>query len=184
MLLSERKKSAAAAAAVPELDLETIADAPAERKRKGPLTADEKEANKMARLAAKKKEDERKVATASAAKVLPQLKKAQCNLKDKIGRMGEDMQQLPAASLEQVQKAEANLDDVVTKASQLLDSAAKGKPFDTADLSWKKEELNQFAKDANQAIRTIQEYKRGSAPAKAAGKGRGKGAKGTRLGGA
>jgi hypothetical protein len=95
------------------------------------------------------------------------------------------MQQLPAASLEQVQKAEANLDQVVTKASQLLETAAKNKPFDTVDLIWKKEkELSQFAKDGNQAIRTIQDFKRGSTPAKPCGKGRGKGKKGARLGGA
>lgn len=183
----ERKTGGAASAstgAVPDLDLETVLDAP-ERKRKGPLTDAEKEANKAARVAAKKQEDDRKVAAASAAKVLPVLKKVQGNLKDKIGRMGEDMQLLPAASLEQVQKAEANLDEVVTKASQLLDAAAKGKPFDSVDLCWKKEkELSQFAKDGNQAIRTIQDFKRAKAPAKAAGKGRGKGGKSSRLGGA
>ena len=101
--------------------------------------------------------------------------------------MGDAMQQLPAISLEQVQKAEANLNDVVTKASQLLDSAAKGKPVAFADLAWKKEkELAQYARDGNLAIRVIQDFKRGSAPAKAPGKGkgRGKGGKASRLGGA
>lgn len=184
----ERKKSAAAAsaAALPELDLDTITDAP-ERKRKGPMTQEEKDANKLARVAAKKQEDDRKLATASAAKLLPQLKKVQSNLKDKIGSMGDAMQQLPAISLEQVQQAEANLNDVVTKASQLLDSAAKGKPVAVADLAWKKEkELAQYARDGNLAIRVIQDFKRGSAPAKAPGKGkgRGKGGKASRLGGA
>ena len=167
----QRRSAAACAPGKPQLDLEMAIEV-AEKKRKGPLSEEEKQLKKQLRQAEKQAELSRKVATASAAKLLPGLKAVLQKVTDKKDRMGASYNTLPDATQEQVTEVTTDLTETIAFATKLLDAAAKGKPL-TETVPWGKEkELAAKIKAGNEAVRAIGDFLRAEKPA---GKGRGRG---------
>jgi deferrochelatase/peroxidase EfeB len=146
----------------------------AEKKRKGPLSEEEKEVKKQQRQAQKQAELLRKQATASAAKLLPGLKAVLQKVADKIDRMGASYESLPEATQEQVTEVSTDLTETIAFATKLLDSVAKGKPL-TEAVPWGKEkDLAAKIKAGNEAVRAIADFQRAAKPAPPKGRGGGK----------
>ena len=159
---ARQRRQAAPSVGVPVLDLPETEE-PKEVKSKGKrgLTDEEREAAKRQRLAAKKQEAERKVATSAAVKLLPALKSAQAKLADKIHKLGTAADGLPEATKEQVETAQVALEQNILGATKLLDCAAKGKAVDATGLPFTKDkDLQGVVKDANAALRAVSEYVR------------------------
>ncbi|CAL1161455.1 unnamed protein product [Cladocopium goreaui] len=174
----QRRAQSAAAGSMPELDL-LLAAEPVERKRKGgALSNEEKEALKRQRKQEKKLEGERKAATAAAVKVLPALKDIKKKLEDKVGKLGEAMEQVPMASHEAVANAQEKLTSTVDSCSKLIEAAATGKAVPAVQLLSHKD-LQAVSKQGAAALRSLNDFVRGqkenSNPN--AGNGRGKGKK-------
>ena len=175
----QRRAQSAAAGSMPELDLLLAAAEPVERKRKGgALSSEEKEALKRQRKQEKKLEGERKAATAAAVKVLPALKDIKKKLEDKVGKLGEAMEQVPMASHEAVTDAQEKLTSTVDSCSKLIEAAATGKAVPGVQLLSHKN-LQAVSKQGAAALRSLNDFVRGqkenSNPN--AGNGRGKGKK-------
>ena len=158
-----QKKQAAPALGVPLLDLPEAAEPKEAKAGKGKrvLTEEEKEESKRQRLAQKKQEVNRKVATSAAAKLLPALKTAQAKLAEKLQKMGSSVADLPDANKEQVEAAQEALEKHILCGTKLLDCAAKGKSVDADAVVFNKEkDLQQVVKDGNAALRAVHEYLR------------------------
>ena len=174
--MQRRAAVAAAAAGVPEMDLESVIEKQDTRKRKGPMTEEEKEEKKQQRLAEKRLLASKKIATAAAAKHLAGLKAVRDKLSAKQERMGASYQELPADLQEKVAKAMTDLDETIAFCGKLLDAAAKGTNMRESLLFEKEKELQQKIKSGNTALRDVQDYLRGEKE-NVKGKGRGRGQK-------
>eukprot|EP00435_Cladocopium_sp_Y103_P016906 s1875_g4.t1 len=152
---------AAAQPALPDLGVEVdiVAGAP-EKKRKTP---EEKqaaaEAAKVERQESKKRQKLERCATSAAAKVLPQLKKCSDRLNEVLEKVSTTGAALPEASVEQVTKTKATLEETVKNATHMLAAASKGQALSlgTDDLQTEKG-LNGILRDGDAAIRTLQHY--------------------------
>lgn len=170
-----KKKSAVASApGVPLLDLQEYNDVVSVKgnKRKA-TTPEEKEAAKKAKTEQRKAEADYKAATAAAVKFLPLLKAALQKLTQKKEQLGELLQALPDAAQEHLLTVTEDTTETVTKATQLLDRAAKGQSLLSVVLTWKKEkDLQGKLREVNAAVRTLLDFKRAQkenvAPNKAA----------------
>jgi hypothetical protein len=175
--MQRRAAVTAAAAGVPQMDLECIVEKQDTRKRKGgPMTTEEKEEKKQQRLAEKQLLASTKVATAAAAKHFAGLKAVRQKLGDKQERLGTSFQELPADLQDQVAKAIKDLDETTAFCGKLLDAAAKGTNVGAPLLFQKEKELQLKIKSGNTALRSVHDYLRGDKE-NVKGKGRGRGVK-------
>lgn len=156
-----QKKQAAPKVGVPVLDLPEALEVKEGKTKKRGLTEEEKEASKRQRLEARKQEAERKVATSAAAKLLPSLKSVQEKLEEKLNKLGTSTAGFPEATKEQVQMAQAALQESVLSATKLLEFAAKGKTADLTGLVFQRDkDLQAVLKDGNSALRAVGEFAR------------------------
>ena len=177
----ERKKAASAASSVPQtapsapdLDLPTLVDAAAGKKRKTPEEkAAAQELAKAQRAEDKKRRKLESVACSALAKLLPQLKKARERLQTTVEKaMSVKTVSLSADDDRIIGEASETLEQAISKGMAMLSDAANGKSLadlPASDLKNEKE-LQQVIKDGNNAVRVAQAFVRANKENAAAAK--------------
>jgi len=165
------------------LDLPLAAPEPAPRggkKRKTPEEkAQEKEAAKIAREAAKKRQKLEATAVAAAGKHLPALQKLLTKVDDAINKAVSLNVVLPQDVEEVVTSARAEIEQAIGNATKMLNGAAKGRGLGsmaTESLLTEKK-AQEHLKKGHEAVRTIQSITKVSKGQAPKAKGKGKGAK-------
>jgi hypothetical protein len=175
--------SAGTGACPVSLDLPLAAPEPAPRggkKRKSPEEkAQDKEAAKIAREAAKKRQKLEATAVAAAGKHLPALQKLLTKVDDAINKAVSLNVVLPQDVEEVVTSARAEIEQAIGNATKMLNGAAKGRgvgSMATESLLTEKK-AQEHLKKGHEAVRTIQSITKVSKGQAPKAKGKGKGAK-------